>query len=61
MILSCVAGPDNISIKDGFQKDHFINVAAHLAMKNCVDCYKTYPFTPEEAMKGSTLHLDLES
>ena len=30
MILSCVAGPDNISIKDGFQKDHFINVAAHL-------------------------------
>lgn len=48
MILSCVAGPDNISIKDGFQKDHFINVAAHLAMKNCVGLsYKTYPFTPE--------------
>lgn len=47
MILSSVAGPDNISIKDGFNKEHFVNQAAHLALKKCVGKeYLTYPFIP---------------
>ena len=48
MILSCVAGPDKISIKEGFDKNHFINEAAHLAIKKCVgDKYTIYPFVPD--------------
>ena len=36
-----------ISIKDGFNKEHFVNQAAHLALKKCVGKeYLTYPFVP---------------
>jgi len=48
MVLSCVAGPDSISIKEGFDKKHFINQAAHLAIKSNVGIkYTTYPFVPD--------------
>ena len=48
MILSCVAGPDQISIKEGFDKNHWINKAAHHAIKKSIgDNYITYPFTPD--------------
>ena len=47
MILSCVAGPDKISIKEGFDSNHFINEAAHLALTNLIGKkYTTYPFVP---------------
>ena len=47
MILTCVAGRDPISIKEGFNKDHFVNKAAHLAIKKLVGKeYKIYPFIP---------------
>ena len=29
MILSCVAGPDDLSIKEGFDPNHFMNESAH--------------------------------
>ena len=48
MVLSCVAGPDQISIKEGFDKNHWINKAAHLAIKKIIgDNYITYPFIPD--------------
>ena len=48
MVLSCVAGPDKISIKEGFDRNHFMNKAAHLALRKCVDKeYTTYPFVPD--------------
>ena len=48
MVLSCVAGPAPVSLKEGFEKDHFMNKAAHLALKNCVGGeYITYPFSPD--------------
>jgi len=47
MILSCVAGPDKPSIKEGFNKEHWINRAAHQALNEITDGdYITYPFTP---------------
>ena len=47
MILSCVAGPGQVSIKEGFQKDHWINKAAHMAIMNNVGPeYTIYPFEP---------------
>ena len=47
MILSCVAGPDRFSIKNGFDENHFINKAAHLALRSIVgDNYDVYPFVP---------------
>ena len=47
MILSCVAGPDKISIKEGFDVNHFINESAHLALKSHFGSdYLTYPFVP---------------
>ena len=48
MILSCVAGPDEISLKEGFDKNHWLNKAAHLAIRNTIgESYKTYPFVPD--------------
>lgn len=48
MILSCVAGPDRISIKEGFDKNHWINKTAHLAIKKVIgENYITYPFIPD--------------
>ena len=48
MILSCVAGPDKISIKEGFDTSHFMTESAHLAIKSKVnEDYLTYPFVPD--------------
>ncbi len=48
MILSCLAGPDELSLKEGFDKNHWINKAAHLALKDIVGPkYKVYPFVPD--------------
>ena len=48
MILTCIAGPDELSIKEGFDEDSWINKAAHLALKDVVGAsYKTYPFVPD--------------
>ena len=48
MVLSCVAGPDKISIKEGFDTNHFMNESAHLAIKSQYNKnYLTYPFVPD--------------
>ncbi len=48
MILSCVAGPDKLSIKEGFDPEHWINKAAHYALKQKTNNdYITYPFVPD--------------
>lgn len=48
MVCTCVAGPGKISIKEGFDKEHFINKTAHLALQeNCGTNYLTYPFVPD--------------
>ena len=48
MVVTCVAGPDPVSIKQGFDPEHFINKAAHLALqKNVGSQYTTYPFVPD--------------
>ena len=47
MVLSCVAGPDKLSIKEGFDSNHFMNQSAHWAVKSSVsEEYLTYPFVP---------------
>ena len=47
MVLSCVAGPDKMSLKEGFDTSHWINKAAHLALQSKVGTdYITYPFVP---------------
>ena len=47
MVLSCVAGPGKISIKEGFDTNHFMNESAHLAIKSKFNKdYLTYPFVP---------------
>lgn len=48
MVVSCVAGPDKLSIKEGFDANHFMTESAHLALKHHVnDDYLTYPFVPD--------------
>lgn len=48
MVLSCVGGPGNFSLKEGFNKDHWVNKAAHFALKECSkENYIVYPFDPE--------------
>ena len=48
MILSCVAGPDKVSLKEGFDTNHFMNESAHLAINlHAVGDYITYPFIPD--------------
>jgi len=47
MILSCTGGPDKFSIKNGFDKNHWINIAAHKALEKFTGKnYITYPFVP---------------
>jgi aminopeptidase-like protein len=48
MILSCVAGPGKVSIKEGFDRTHWINKAAHYALQEKTNGeYITYPFIPD--------------
>jgi aminopeptidase-like protein len=48
MILTCVAGPGKHSIKEAFDNQHWINKAAHNALKKSVgENYITYPFIPD--------------
>lgn len=48
MILSCVAGPDKVSLKEGFDTNHFMNESAHLAVSSHTNGdYTTYPFIPD--------------
>jgi aminopeptidase-like protein len=48
MVLSCVAGPGEYSLKEGFDNTHWINTAAHHALKSTVgDAYTVYPFVPD--------------
>lgn len=48
MVLSCVAGPDKISIKEGFDVNHFMNQSAHLAIcSHANEDYLIYPFVPD--------------
>ena len=48
MILSCVGGPDKFSIKEGFDNNHWLNKAAHIALaKHTNNDYITYPFIPD--------------
>lgn len=48
MILSCIAGPDKFSIKNSFNSSHWINKAAHYALKSFTnDNYLSYPFIPD--------------
>ena len=48
MVISCVAGPDKLSIKEGFDANHFMNESAHMALKSKVGKeYLTYPFVPD--------------
>lgn len=47
MVLSNVAGPGKISIKNSFNENHFMNISAHLALqKHMDDDYLKYPFSP---------------
>lgn len=47
MIVSCVGGPGKFSIKESFDKNHWINKAAHFALKKYTkNKYITYPFVP---------------
>ena len=48
MILTCVAGPDKFSLKEGFDNKHWINQAAKLALEKHVgEDYIKYPFVPD--------------
>jgi aminopeptidase-like protein len=48
MVLTCVGGPDQLSIKEGFDNSHWINKAAHMALADYTsNDYTTYPFTPD--------------
>ena len=47
-IFSCTAGPDKLSIKEGFNSQHWLNKLTHKVLKNYTnDNYITYPFTPD--------------
>ena len=47
MIISCVAGPDKVSIKEGFDTNHFIN-KVHISLKKHLGAnYITYSFVPD--------------
>ena len=48
MIISCTGGPDKFSIKDSFDKSHWMNITAHQALKTFTkQDYITYPFSPD--------------
>ena len=46
MILSCVAGPDNIPIKEGFERSLVESISSSSNKKINGD-YLTYPFVPD--------------
>lgn len=46
-VLSCVGGPDKLSLKESFDASHWTNQAAHMAVSEATNGdYITYPFTP---------------
>ena len=48
MVLSCVAGPGKMSLKEGFDSEHWINKAALWALKKMTDGnFMKYPFVPD--------------
>jgi aminopeptidase-like protein len=48
MVVTCVGGPDKISIKEGFDSSHWINMAAHHALNDATNGdYIRYPFVPD--------------
>ncbi len=48
MILSCTGGPHKLSIKDSFDKNHWINKMAHKTLKAFTrNNYKTFKFEPD--------------
>ena len=48
MIVTCVGGPGKLSIKEGFDSNHWINEAANLSLKSYTrGDYIKYPFTPD--------------
>ena len=48
MVITCVGGPDRLSIKQGFDEDHWINAAAHRALlEHTGGDYDIYPFEPD--------------
>ena len=48
MIMTCVGGPDNFSLKEGFDRSHWINEAAHFALNSYTGGdYRTYKFVPD--------------
>ncbi len=48
MVVTCVAGPDKLSLKEGFDSSHWINQAAHLSLSSLTNNnYITYPFVPD--------------
>ena len=47
-ILTCTAGPNKLSVKESFDKNHWINIATHTALKKYTNNnYKIYPFIPD--------------
>ncbi len=47
-ILTCTAGPGKLSLKESFDKNHWINIATHLTLKKYTNNdYKIYPFVPD--------------
>ena len=50
MVLSCVAGPGKMSLKEGFDSEHWINKAALWALKKMTDGnFMKYPFVPDDS------------
>lgn len=48
MVVTCVGGPGKISIKEGFDSSHWINLAAHHALNDATNGdYLKYPFVPD--------------
>jgi len=47
MIITCVGGPEKLSIKEGFDSNHWINKSAHYALNKITNGdYIKYPFVP---------------
>ena len=47
-ILTCTAGPNKLSVKESFDRNHWINIATHTALKKYTNNnYKIYPFIPD--------------
>lgn len=47
-ILTCTAGPDKLSIKEGFDRNHWLNKLSHYALnKYTKNNYIIYPFKPD--------------